>query len=176
MTHTPGQMLSMRVEQAGHADAADVMRLISRCILHMRANGIRQWDEVYPDLQNIREDVRASSLFVIRQNGRCVAAVSLNDIQPDEYHAVKWHCVAGQALVAHRLCVDPLWQGRGLGKQMMDFAESFAINHDFSCIRLDAYTGNPHAMALYERLGYWRVGQVYFPRRELPFVCFEKIF
>ena len=56
----------------------------------------------------------------------------------------------------------------------MDFAESFAMEHGFSCIRLDAYTGHPPALALYERRGYDRVGQVYFPRRELPFDCFEK--
>jgi len=57
---------------------------------------------------------------------------------------------------------------------MMVFAESFAANHNFSCIRLDAYTGNPRALALYERLGYQQAGQVFFPRRELPFACFEK--
>ena len=56
----------------------------------------------------------------------------------------------------------------------MDFAESFAMEHGFSCIRLDAYTGHPPALALYERRGYDRVGQVYFPRRELPFDCVEK--
>ncbi len=57
---------------------------------------------------------------------------------------------------------------------MMDFAENFARSHDFSCIRLDAYT-NPQALGLYERRGYRRVGQLYFPRRELPFACFEKV-
>jgi len=44
-----------------------------------------------------------------------------------------------------------------------------------ACIRLDAYTGNPRALALYEKRGYQRIGQAYFPRRELPFDCFEKV-
>lgn len=165
----------MRAEQAEQKDTTGVMQLVTLCIQHMRASGIYQWDEVYPDLQVVEEDAYTRSLFVIRQDGLCVASVSLNDVQPDEYRSVKWWYVSGQALVVHRLCVHPDWQRRGLGKNMMDFAESFAINHDFSCIRLDAYTGNPQALALYERRGYQRVGQVYFPRRELPFDCFEKV-
>jgi ribosomal protein S18 acetylase RimI-like enzyme len=56
----------------------------------------------------------------------------------------------------------------------MEFAENYAIEQRFSCIRLDAYTGNPRAIALYEGRGYERIGQTYFPRRKLPFDCFEK--
>ncbi len=165
----------MRVEQAGQKDATGIMQTVSLCIQHMRSQGIYQWDEVYPDLQGVQEDARSGSLFVIRRDGLCVASVSLNDIQPDEYRTVAWRCAADRALVVHRLCVHPHWQGHGLGKRMMAFAERFAIDHGFSCIRLDAYTGNPQALALYEGRGYQRVGQVSFPRRELPFDCFEKV-
>jgi ribosomal protein S18 acetylase RimI-like enzyme len=57
----------------------------------------------------------------------------------------------------------------------MDFAERFARDRGFPCIRLDAYTGNPAALALYRRRGYHCAGQVFFPRRDLPFDCYEKI-
>ena len=40
-----------------------------------------------------------------------------------------------------------------------------ARDHGYACIRLDAYTGNPRAMALYERRGYRQIGQARFPRR-----------
>jgi ribosomal protein S18 acetylase RimI-like enzyme len=39
---------------------------------------------------------------------------------------------------------------------------------------LDVYTGNERAVRLYERRGYTVAGQVFFPRRELPFYCMEK--
>src|SRR6266542_2013101 len=88
------------------------------------------------------------------------------------------HCRGNVRLAGHwsfRLCVHPDWQQRGAGRHLMDFAEAFAKEHGFSCIRLDAYTGNQRALALYEKRGYDRIGQAHFPRRELPFVCFEKI-
>lgn len=165
----------MRIELAGQRDTDSVMELITLCIQHLRANGVYQWDDVYPDLRVIEEDSRSLSLYVLRMDGICVASVCLNDLQPDEYLPLPWRCMNGRALVIHRLCVNPKWQGRGIGGHLMAFAESFAFDHGFSSIRLDAYTGNPQALALYVRRNYQRVGRINFPRLELPFDCFEKI-
>ncbi len=76
-------------------------------------------------------------------------------------------------LVIHRLCVHPDWQARGLARQLMDFAENHARTQSYASIRLDAYKGNPRAIAFYEKRGYQRVGQARFPRRPLPFDLFE---
>ena len=165
----------MSVEPAILTDAPSVMRLIALCREDLRSQAIHQWDEIYPTLAVVENDARAGSLFVVRVDGECVASVSLNDSQPEQYRAIPWQCVDGRALVIHRPCVHPGWQRRGLGRKLMDFTEDFALRSAFSCIRLDAYTGNPRALALYEKRGYHRVGQALFPRRVLPFDCFEKI-
>jgi ribosomal protein S18 acetylase RimI-like enzyme len=165
----------MQVERAKLSDALSVMQIVTLCIAQMRAQGIYQWDEIYPNLHVVEEGARSGALFVIRQEGGCVASVCLNDVQPEQYHPLPWRCPKGRALVIHRLCVHPEWQRRGAGRHLMDFTEKFAQEQGFSCIRLDCYTGNPRALALYERRGYQRIGQALFPRRELPFDCFEKI-
>ena len=164
----------MRIVEAEMTDVAGVMRIISLCLAQMRAAGIQQWDEIYPDIRVIEDDVRARSLFVMRNQEKCVAAICLNAVQPEQYQELPWRCTAGRPLVIHRLCVHPDWQAHGLARQLMDFAENFAHDHGYACIRLDAYTGNPRAIALYERRGYVRVGKANFPRRPLPFDLFEK--
>ena len=178
---TPGsidheRMLSspMRIELATIRDAPGVMAIISRCLADMRAQSIQQWDEVYPNLEVVEKDAMTQSLFVMRAGSCCIAAICLNEIQPEQYALLPWRCASGRALVIHRLCVDPARQQRGAARALMDFAEEFARGHGFASIRLDAYTGNPRALALYERRGYRRVGQAMFPRRPLPFACFEK--
>jgi GNAT superfamily N-acetyltransferase len=165
----------MRVERAGLEEAAGVMELIRRCKEDMRSQGIFQWDEIYPNLGVIENDARVGSLFVIREGDECVAAVCLNDVEAPEYASVSWRYSRGPVLVVHRLCVDPGRQGRGLARMLMDFAERLAAERGCASIRLDTYTGNPRAMALYERRGYERAGQVYFRGRPLPFDCFEKV-
>lgn len=98
----------------------------------------------------------------------------LNEDQPCEYRQVSWSGSA-PVLVVHRLCVAPLCQGQGVGRYLMDFAEDQAVRREYSSIRPDAYSGNLGAVRLYKWREYINVGEVYFPRRDLPFYCFEKV-
>jgi ribosomal protein S18 acetylase RimI-like enzyme len=164
----------MSLVQAHRGHIPTVVRLIATCTHTMREHGIDQWDDLYPNEEIITRDVDSGSLYVLEQDDRCLAAVSLNQEQDAAYQTVHWF--GGEpALVVHRLCVDPAHQGNGIGNRVMAFAEAHAKQQFYVSIRLDAYTGNPRAVRLYERRGYRKAGQVYFPRRTLPFFCFEKI-
>jgi hypothetical protein len=57
----------------------------------------------------------------------------------------------------------------------MDFAERFAEANGYASIGLNACSGNGRALRLYDRRGCTIAGQVFFPGRELPFLCMEKI-
>jgi RimJ/RimL family protein N-acetyltransferase len=54
----------------------------------------------------------------------------------------------------------------------MDFAERHAADGGYDAIRLDVFTLNPVATALYERRGYRRAGTVRFRKGE--FFCYER--
>lgn len=110
----------------------------------------------------------------VEESGSCVAAVSLTWEQDAAYQTVEW-LGSEPVLVVHRLSVDPSYQRTGMGSHLMDFAEAYATQNAYASIRLDSYTGNPAATRLYQRRGYRKAGQVHFPRRSLPFICFEKI-
>jgi ribosomal protein S18 acetylase RimI-like enzyme len=101
--------------------------------------------------------------------------MALDEKQEAAYRQVKWHG-AEPVLVVHRLCIAPDQQRKGIAGMFMDFAEDFALQNGYAGIRLDAYSGNPAAVRLYESRGYQKVGQVNFPRRDLPFYCYEKTF
>jgi ribosomal protein S18 acetylase RimI-like enzyme len=121
----------------------------------------------------VEADVARGALYVLEDDaGRCVASVALDETQSEEYASLVW-TTAEPALVVHRLCVDPAVQGRGYAHRLMDFAESHAAGCGCASVRLDAYTANPRSVELYRRRGYREVGQIRFPRRELPFWCFE---
>ncbi len=163
----------MRVVSAAERHIALVWALMLRAREALRAQGIHQWDEIYPTGETIAADVAQGSLFVLEDDaGHCVASVALDRTQSPEYAALEW-TTSEPALVVHRLCVDPAVQGRGYARQLMDFAESYALERGCASVRLDAYTGNPRSVELYRKRGYRAVGQVRFPRRELPFWCFE---
>jgi GNAT superfamily N-acetyltransferase len=147
--------------------------IIARCRTALREGGILQWDDLYPTREIVAADIAGGRLYVLTSAGRPQAVVTVDATQDDEYATVPWTS-AEPALVVHRLCVDPAAQGHGLGRLLMEHVEAHAAHHRFASIRLDAYSGNPPALALYRRRGYREAGQLFFPRRALPFYCFER--
>lgn len=165
----------MEIVQADQSRIPAVMQVLRSCTNAMRQAGIFQWDEVYPSREVVEEDVRAGSLYLGLEKGVCIAAMALDEKQEAAYRQVKWHG-AEPVLVVHRLCIAPDRQKKGIAGMFMDFAEDFALQSGYAGIRLDAYSGNPAAVRLYESRGYRKVGEVNFPRRDLPFYCYEKTF
>ena len=156
--------------EPGHTAAAWAVIEASRAALD-RA-GISQWDDTYPSRAVVESDIAKGTLYVLEEAG-VTACITLDSIQDPAYARVAW-TIPEPVLVVHRLCVDPTAQGRGLARELMTFAEAFAREHGYRGIRLDAFSGNPRALNLYRHRGYSDVGEVFFPRRDLPFRCFER--
>ena len=165
----------MKIRLASLKDIENIMVLIKNCIKDMETKGIYQWSEYYPTAEIFEEDIKGKSLYVMEDKDNCLGVISINEDQSPEYRELVWADKSGKILVIHRLAVNPECQKQGIGRQLMDFAENYAKEKDYSSIRLDAYSGNPRALNLYECRGYKRVGQIFFPGRELPFNCYEKI-
>ena len=167
--------MTLNIVKATRNDSVNIMELIKSCIRNMESVGIYQWNEYYPTLDIIISDVESGSMYVLKEGNDIWGIIAINEAQSPEYNNLRWVCNEGKALVVHRLAVQPNKQRTGRAKELMDFAENYAKDKGFTSIRLDAYSGNPRAMGLYEQRGYIRVGQVCFPMRELPFNCYEKV-
>jgi ribosomal protein S18 acetylase RimI-like enzyme len=164
----------MPIGLATFKDIEAIMALVKDCIRDMEAQGIFQWGEHYPTWEIFQSDIQNSSLYVSQDAGELLGILTMDEEQSPEYNQLLWRVQSGKVLVIHRLAVNPKWQGKGIGGQLMDFAENYAMEHQYGSIRLDAYSGNPFALKLYEHRGYQKVGQIFFQYRELPFYAYEK--
>ena len=164
--------MGFTINSANIDDLPGVMELIGAVIQRMAAEGIHQWDSIYPTADNFASDINQRALFVIKQGGNIIAVMALNDQQSKEYAAIAWQYPTDSVLVVHRLAVHPLCQGQGVAQQMMAFAEEYGRAQGYAAIRLDAYTENPRAVALYEKQGYNRAGIIQF--RKGSFWALEK--
>jgi GNAT superfamily N-acetyltransferase len=165
-------MTPLVVQAAGEQDVDLVLRLVQACITDMRRSGIEQWDEVYPDRATILGDVHGGTMYLASLDTAPVGALVVNDVQSPEYADVPWTIQAARVAVVHRLMIDPRYQGQGIARQLMNFAEAHAAGLGFDAVRLDAFSANPRALQLYQRLGYHDAGRVTF--RKGVFWCFEK--
>ncbi len=157
---------------ADPVDLNSVIKLVSNCICYMRASGIDQWDEIYPNEKTFSEDIDSRTLYICEQQNQLVGCGVLNGFQDPGYISIPWRLLDSPIGVIHRLMIAPERQGQGVAKVFMNFLESVAFSRGFRSIRLDAFTENNGALALYDKIGYNRVGIVQF--RKGLFFCFEK--
>lgn len=161
----------MSIRPAKSIDLPAIMFLVRYCIAHLEMRGIDQWDEKYPDADTVAGDIERREMFVLESERGLAGVITLNEHQEPEYQTVSWQ-FDGKALVVHRLAVAPDLQGRRLAGILMAFAHGFARSRGYATVRLDAFSGNPAALALYQGLGYCQAGTVRF--RKGDFHCFEK--
>lgn len=165
----------MKILIATPDDAQNIMNLIELCTEDMEDQGIYQWNDYYPTLDHIKGSIQDKSMYIMKENKNYRGIISITEKQPSEYNDMKWLDKTGEILVVTKVAVTPAYQKQGIGRKLMDFGENYALEKGYTSIRLDAYSGNPRALDLYEKRRYKKVGKVYFPMRSLPFYCFEKL-
>ncbi|MGC4096516.1 MAG: GNAT family N-acetyltransferase [Nitrospira sp.] len=172
MESTGDNQRVLMIEMATEVHRELVWLLIDRCRTALLEQGIHQWDEFYPTVETVSADIMERRLYLLTSSGMCRAVVTIDTQCEPQYSTVLW-ATPEPALLVRRLCVDPAFQGRGYANQLMDYVEAYATQHRYASLRLDAYSGNSRALGLYQRRGYREAGHVCFPRRVLPFICFE---
>jgi ribosomal protein S18 acetylase RimI-like enzyme len=160
------------------AELDEILALTRACGQHMRAQGIDQWDENYPDRESLHRDLSEGSLFVYSEENALMGIVVLNEKQDEEYAQIKWSTAeADKNLVVHRLAVHPDFQGRGIAQKLMDFAEAYARSKHYSSIRLDTFSQNPRNQRFYRMRGYTELGAVFLKYKKAhPYICYELVF
>jgi len=161
-----------KVRKAIESDLSAVVAILKKAIRNMIDNGIYQWDEIYPTEKDIESDIEDDSLYLCIDDDKIVAFFALNRYQDPEYSEGHWQYEEVPYSVVHRLCVDPDFQGKGIGAQAMFVIENIIKNDGKEAVRLDAFSKNPAALRLYEKLGYSKVGEIRF--RKGLFFLFEK--
>lgn len=158
------------------SDIERILIITKACAKKMDDNGIYQWNEYYPNKSAFETDVERNELFVYEIEGRIEGCIAISTIIDKEYEDVKWLTKTNNNLYIHRLAVHPDHQSKGYAKQLMDFAEKFAIRNKYTSIRLDTFSKNKRNQLFYELRGYKKLEDIYFPNQsEYPFHCYELI-
>jgi ribosomal protein S18 acetylase RimI-like enzyme len=140
------------------ADLDRIFQVFTDAIREMDRCHIPQWDELYPDKEILKEDIMTKELYLGLLNQEIASAFVINEEYDEQYDHGEWKHPNAVFRVIHRLCVNPTYQNQGIGTKTMRHIESVQINSGIETIRLDAFTLNPFALKLYEKLGYQKVG------------------
>ena len=151
-----------------------LMKLTRACAKKMKAEGIFQWNEHYPNEEAFIKDLERDELYVLISEKPIVGCITISTLKDEEYEAVKWLTPDANNIYIHRLAIHPKFQHRGFAKQLMDYAEDVAHKKNSASIRLDTFSKNVRNQKFYEARGYTKLDNIYFPKQsEFPFYCYE---
>ena len=154
-------------------DLSSIMAIIRKVIVEMHSYNNFQWDENYPQEKDFVGDIEKGDLFVSLRAEKIVGFICVNRNEPAEYKGLNWSR-AEEALVVHRMAVDPEIRKAGVGFELVDFADELARKNKLRYLKTDTYSLNINAQRLFKKLGYLFVGEMSFLSKEKPFYCYEK--
>lgn len=166
--------MEIKYRPAEESDIDTICSLVGRAIDSMRENKISQWDKVYPSREVFAEDIFKDELFVGMLDGDIAVLYTINMECDDEYNKCCWKYTDCEYRIIHRLCVDPKYQNRGIAKNTLNHIEKELKEASVEAIRLDVFSNNPSALALYLNSGYekagtadWRMGRFFLMEKRL---------
>lgn len=165
----------MNIRKAKTNELDQIMEVYHSCVKGMIALGIDQWDESYPNRQVIEKDLEIGDYYVGIINDEIVSGIKIDTKQDPTYLTIDWQDKTNNFIVVHRLCAKTSVWSKGVGKQMMEFAENLALENKYISMRLDTYINNPKAIAFYKRIGYKQLGHINLKPDKDIYYCFEKI-
>lgn len=117
------------------------------------------WDDEYPGMINIDEDMAAGNLFVLGDHGAIVGAISIaaeHELDDMDCWQMKEH--AGEFA---RVVIHPAQQGKGLSRLLVQGVIEELRSRGCEAIHISAARVNTPACRLYQRAGFQVMGTAF---------------
>ena len=164
----------MLVHKVDMSDYSAVLSLFTAVKKELTKQGNDQWKWIYPNRFTHKKDIAEGSMYGVKEGNGFAGVITWDDKQHEKYANLAWKDSSGKVSCIHRLAVHPEQQGRGLGKKLLLYAEGQAKSAGCTSVRIEVYSANAGALALYEKYGYERVGEVSYPMRKHAYIAMEK--
>ncbi|MEK8132890.1 GNAT family N-acetyltransferase [Paenibacillus filicis] len=164
----------MMIRKAVTGDLIVIQDMIAQTVEVMHEEGSDQWNASYPTILHFEQDMEHQSLYVKEAEQGVIACITIDQKLAPSYLGIPWSEPDAPAATFHRLAVSPYARQGGLAKELIHFAESVAFAQGIRWMRIDTYSLNHKAQALFTRLGYVKRGELVYPDKSKPFYFYEK--
>jgi GNAT superfamily N-acetyltransferase len=144
-------------------DLPAIWDILQQAIARRKADGSEQWQDGYPNLEVVQNDIEKEVGFVLTLENEIAGyfVVMIND-EP-EYAKIegKW-LTNDDFVVFHRIAISDVYLGKGLAKSIFQFIEDYARKNDIFSVKADTNFDNLAMLSLFDKTGYVYCGEVYF--------------
>ncbi len=165
----------MKIRHSTEKDISQMMRLIQQAQSYFKRNGIDQWQDGYPNEQQLANDISKKHSYVLFDEK--VIGTMYFSIEDDLNYAKingQWKTKHQPYAVIHRIVVDEDMKGHNLAKEMLLYAQQQCQKQNIQSIRIDTHQDNLSMQAFLNKNGFEYCGQISL-ENGAPRIAFEKL-
>ncbi len=151
-----------------------IWQILQQAIERRKNEGSRQWQDGYPNLETIEDDIQKGFGYVlIKDNIVTAYAALIFEVEP-AYEIIEGKWLSnGPYAVVHRVAVANQFASKGFATQVFKEIEKVVLSKNIYSIKVDTNFDNAALLKIVDKLGYTYCGEVYF--RGSARKAFEKI-
>ena len=168
----------MYIRDAKTEDAARIMEIIDRAKESLRALGIDQWQNGYPNMDSTLRDIESGvGRVLIDDDNNIIATAAVYVGNEPTYNKIcggSWLSETDTYGIIHRIAVDTMSKNKGIASMIMSYCADLAREAGLSSLRCDTHFGNVIMQHTLEKNGYKRCGTIFLEDGS-PRVGYERI-
>jgi RimJ/RimL family protein N-acetyltransferase len=155
--------IKMEFRKAVEEDIKDIMNIITQAQAYFKEMGINQWQNNYPNVEVISNDIANKNSYVFIKDNRIVATAMISFDGEKTYDSIyqgKWISNEEYAVI-HRIAVDNSYKGLGISSEIIENVEQLCLNKGVYSIKIDTHDENISMQRLLEKNKFQYCGIIY---------------
>ena len=156
------------------SEAFEIWQILKDAIQRRKEDGSNQWQDGYPNMDVVKNDIERKIGFVLTQNDNIIGytAIIIND-EPDYINIEGKWLTNKEFMVYHRVAISKKFLAKGMAKKMMKLIEEYALSKNIYSLKADTNHDNIPMLKIFEKMGYSFCGTVHI--RQSPRKAYEKV-
>ncbi len=155
--------------------AGTVLNFIEQAKAHLKTQGIDQWQQGYPNLEAVLQDVAERNAWFMTVDGTPVGYLCLAWEGEPIYATLDGAWLQnGAYVVVHRFTVGAAYRGKGYATAAFAAVEEVCRQSGIPAMRVDTHSHNTEMQRVLEKAGFTLCGTVHYPTSG-PRLAFEKL-
>lgn len=167
----------MQFRRTEEKDLDAIMKMVDAAKAYMKAQGIPQWQDGYPNRESFRLDMEKESSYVLEEYGAVVGTMAIyldGDVNYNKIYMGNWLSENQPYAAIHRVVVDADKKGKGLAGRMVEEAVKICLEKGIFSIKNDTHRLNRSMQGMLVKNGFIRCGIIYLENGEER-IGFERI-
>lgn len=167
----------MKFRKSKIEDIPMMMEIIKQAQNYFKSKDIDQWQDGYPNEENLREDIIQGESYVMLLDDKIVATAAISFRGESTYNEIyrgNWLSDREYAVV-HRVAVNDDYKGQGLSHKIIEFSQKKCKELGYSSIKIDTHKDNFVMRSLLEKNGFKYCGIILL-EDGAERVAYEKLF